>query len=86
MELWKLLRSGELQQLWEIACETEVQFNLVRCLVIPSLSVWQPSLIHMITHLFAPDHSHLLKRRREYAAYLPKRVVQLYTLIVKVYP
>lgn len=69
-ELWKLLRSGELQQLWEIACETEVQFNLVRCLAIPSLSVWPPSVLRMITHLFAPDHSLLFKRRREYTAYL----------------
>ena len=70
MELWKLLRSGELQQLWEIACETEVQFNLVRCLAIPSFSVWQPSMLRMITNVFAPDHSLLLKRRREYTAYL----------------
>jgi len=31
LELGNMVKTGQLGQLWEVACQTNLQFNLVRC-------------------------------------------------------
>jgi len=48
LELGNMVKTGQLGQLWEVACQTNLQFNLVRC-------VWPPGTIGPRHHRWQPQ-------------------------------